>query len=138
MGGKRSEVLQFLEILISFSRYRMNISGSFFLLSLSLTGLWNRRQETAMFRLTPCGCCLMFDNQTSPRTGLLKTFLPGVLGEPVVCPPNTNSEPSWDEMDGEMDEGMQGRKMFSVSSTQASISLLHTAHRESVQTLLTC
>lgn len=41
------------------------------------------------------------------------TFLPGVLGEAVVCPPNTNSEPSWDEKDGERgwkDESMQGRK----------------------------
>lgn len=33
------------------------------------------------------------------------TFLPGVLGEAVVCPPNTNSEPSWDEKDGERGDG---------------------------------
>lgn len=70
----------------------------------------------------------MFDIQTSPshRTAE-RHFSQGVLGEPVVCPPNTNSEPSWDEKDGERGSRMEvcrEEKMFGVSSTQGSISLL--------------
>lgn len=62
----------------------------------------------------------MFDIQTSPSHWTAERhFSQGVLGEPAVCPPYTNSEPSWDEEDGErwQDGGMQERKkMFSVSS----------------------
>lgn len=53
------------------------------------------------------------------------TFLPEVLGEPVVCPLNTNwAKLGWNGWrDALKNGGMQGRKMFSVSSTQG-ISLL--------------
>lgn len=56
----------------------------------------------------------MFDIQTSPSHWTAERhFSQGVLGEPVVCPPNTNSGLSWDEKDGERDGRMEvcrGRK----------------------------
>lgn len=62
----------------------------------------------------------MFDIQTSlSHWTAERHFSQGVLGEPVVCPPYANSEPSWGEEDGERDGRMEvcrREKMFSVSS----------------------
>lgn len=53
------------------------------------------------------------------------TFLPGVLGEPVVWFSNTHFKPSCNEKDGERDGGMQGRKKCSVSAAyRAALSYL--------------
>lgn len=66
----------------------------------------------------------MFDIQTSPSHWTAERhFSQGVLGEPAVCPPNTNSGLSWDEKDGERDGRMEvcrEEKMFSVSSTRGN------------------
>lgn len=87
----------------------------------------------------------MFDIQTSPSHWTAERhFSQGVLGEPAVCPPNTNSEPSWDEKDGERHGRMEVcREGKNVQCQQHTRQLwptggIHAAHRESVQTLLTC
>lgn len=70
------------------------------------------------------------------------TLLPRVPGEPVVCPPNKLLSQAGIKRMVRWLKGWRyaGKKMFSVSRTQGSISLLEesTQPTESVQTLLTC
>lgn len=60
----------------------------------------------------------------------------------MVCPANTNSEPSWDKKNGEMGARMEvcreEKKMFSVSSTQGSISLLEESTQPKESLLRRC
>lgn len=106
----------------------MDVSEPFFLfLSLALSRLWGRRQETAMFRLTLWRLLLdvWYPNRPLSHWTAERHFSQEVLGEPAVCPAYTNSELSWAEKDGQgpcrMEVFRVEEKMFNVSSTQGSI-----------------
>lgn len=63
---------------------------------------WGRRQETAMFWLTLRRLPLdvWYPNKPLSHWTAERLFSRGVLGEPAVCPPYTNSELSWAKKDG--------------------------------------
>lgn len=110
--------------ILSYWRHRMN----FFFFPLAPSRLWDRRQETAMFILTLWSLLLdvWYLNKPLSHWTAERHFSQGVLGEPLVCPPYTNS---WVWLK-RMARGMVGwryarqekkKKKFNVSSPWGSI-----------------